>query len=223
MPTAPAKFAKDVTVEPIELDSAGCVLSRLARRKRGPELEAAILAAAFEELTEVGYTAFSFESVAARARTGKASIYRRWPSKPDLVLDSMSAHLPTPQECLGPVFDDSVTTIDALHEVARTIAAMVSSPAGDAIRAIKGLATADIELARAIDDRFNAPRREAMLGLLSRGVARGEVRPEAVCENVAEAMPALIMYRVLMLRDQLTEADVVQIVDEVLVPILTIT
>ena len=222
MPTAPAKFAEDVAGVPVDAGAPGCVLSRLTRRKRGPELEAAILSAAFDELIESGFTAFSFESVAARAQTGKASIYRRWSTKPDLVLDALSAHLPSPQECCGPNFDDSVTTIDALRDVGRLVATIMSGPSGDAIRAIKGMASADAELARAIDDRFNAPRRQAMLDLLQRGVARGEVRPEAVCVNVAEAMPALIMYRVLMLREELTEADAIQIVDDVLVPLIAV-
>ena len=52
-----------------------------AQRKRGAALEDAILEAAYAELSEVGYSAFSVEGVAARARTGKASIYRRWPTK----------------------------------------------------------------------------------------------------------------------------------------------
>jgi len=68
-----------------------------AQRKRGVVLEDAILAAAYAELTEVGYTQFTVESVAARARTGKASIYRRWTTKQALVLDALCAGLPTPR------------------------------------------------------------------------------------------------------------------------------
>ena len=91
-----------------------------AGRKRGTALEDAIRAAAYAELTEVGYTAFSVEGVAARARTGKASIYRRWPSKIELILDALCAHLPTPQQCgIDTAIADDVTTADALRRVAR--------------------------------------------------------------------------------------------------------
>src|SRR5207237_849605 len=139
----------------------------------------------------VGYTAFTVEAVAARARTGKASIYRRWPSKPDLVLDALCERLPTPAQCgLEPVIDDSITTCDALHQVAHAISRVLSSPAGDAMRAVKCEAAADPALARPIDERFQAPRRAALLDLLRRGVERGEVRPEAVNPLVADVLPA---------------------------------
>src|SRR5690348_12742634 len=61
-------------------------VAEIARRRRGAALEDAIRQAAFDELSEVGYATFSVESVAERARTGKASIYRRWPTKQALVL-----------------------------------------------------------------------------------------------------------------------------------------
>ena len=69
----------------------------VVRRRRGAALEDAILAAAYVELATVGYGAFSVEAVAARARTGKASIYRRWPTKQELVLDALLQALPTPR------------------------------------------------------------------------------------------------------------------------------
>jgi len=85
-----------------------------AQRKRGAALEDAIREAAYAELTEVGYAQFSFESVAARARTGKASIYRRWQTKQALVLDSLCAGLPTPQQCgIAADIDTGISTADA--------------------------------------------------------------------------------------------------------------
>src|SRR3954467_1811571 len=107
-------------------------------RKRGAALEDAILDAAFVELTEAGYAAFSVEAVAARARTGKASIYRRWPSKVELVLDAMLMGMPPPEGCgIAMEYDDSVTTVDALRQIAHVIAGVLQSPAGNAMRAIK--------------------------------------------------------------------------------------
>src|SRR5579862_9743593 len=55
-------------------------------RRRGEELEAALLAAAWEELVEAGFARLTMESVAARAKTGVAVLYRRWPNKDDLVI-----------------------------------------------------------------------------------------------------------------------------------------
>src|ERR1700747_1141832 len=56
------------------------------QRRRGEELEAALLDAAWDELVEAGFAKLAMESVAARAKTGVAVLYRRWPNKDDLVL-----------------------------------------------------------------------------------------------------------------------------------------
>lgn len=202
-------------------DAGDCGAVPGLRRKRGNELEDAIREAAFAELTEVGYAALSVEAVAARARTGKASIYRRWPTKADLVLDSLCAVLPTPESCgLTLQLGDDVSTADALRLVARAIADVLNSPAGHAMRAVKCESTADPALARAVDERFQAPRRAAMMDLLRRGVARGEVRPDAVSELVADVVPAVLMHRVIMQRQRVTERDLEQIVEQVLIPLV---
>ncbi|MGH8963314.1 MAG: TetR/AcrR family transcriptional regulator [Jatrophihabitantaceae bacterium] len=195
----------------------------VVQRKRGAALEDAILAAAYAELTEVGYNAFSVEGVAARAHTGKASIYRRWPSKQVLVLDALCGTLPTPEQCgLGMEFADDVSTVDALHQIAQIIASILDSPAGSVMRAIKCEAFSDPELARTVDERFQAPRRAALMALLQRGVQRGEVRPGAVCELVADVLPAVIAHRVILMREPVTKKDIQAIMDDVLVPLIEV-
>ncbi len=207
----------------VRAGSEGCPGASAARRKRGSELEDAIREAAFAELTEVGYGALSVEAVAARARTGKASIYRRWPTKADLVLDSLCAVLPAPASCgIGDELSDDVTTAEALRRVAHAITRVLNSPAGDAMRAVKCEATADPALARAVDERFQQPRRAAMLALLRRGVDRGEVRPDAVPPLVADVLPAVLTHRAIMQRQHVTERDIVDIVDQILVPLVEV-
>jgi AcrR family transcriptional regulator len=192
-----------------------------AQRKRGAALEEAILAAAYEELSAVGYAQFSVEGVAVRARTGKASIYRRWPTKQELVLDALCAALPTPEACgIAADLPDDVTTFDALRRIGGIIAGLMHSPAGNAMRAIKCEAFSDPELARAVDDRFQAPRRAELLRLLQRGVERGEVRPEAVTQEVADVLPAMIAHRVILLREDITETDLAAIIDDVVIPLV---
>jgi AcrR family transcriptional regulator len=191
------------------------------QRRRGAALEDAILDAAYAELTEAGYTAFSVEAVAARARTGKASIYRRWNSKNDLVMDALCAALPTPEACgITMDIDEDVSTFDALRGVAHAIAGVITSPAGDAMRAIKCEAATDPDLARLIDERFQAPRRAALLALLRRGVGRGEVRPEAATQIVADVVPAVLTHRVILQREPLTEADITAMIEQVFIPLI---
>jgi AcrR family transcriptional regulator len=195
----------------------------VVQRRRGAALEDAIRAAAYAELSEVGYLAFSVEAVAERARTGKASIYRRWPTKQELVLDSLCSALPTPSMCgLEIELTDDVSTVDALRQVARAIASIMSSPAGDAMRAVKCEAFSDPELARTVDERFQAPRRAALIALLQRGVERGEVRPEAATELVADVLPAMLAHRVILMREIVTEQDIMSIIDEILIPLVSV-
>jgi AcrR family transcriptional regulator len=194
-----------------------------AQRKRGAALEDAILEATFAELSEVGYLALTVEAVAARAHTGKASIYRRWPTKAQLVLDAMLERVPTPQDCgIDVDIPDSVTTADALRNVARAISTILQSPAGDAMRAIKCEALVDPELAQLIDDRFQAPRRAAMVQLLERGVARGEVRPEAATELIADVLPAVLTHRVILQRELVGERDIHDIIEKILIPLVSV-
>ena len=195
----------------------------VALRKRGAALEGAILEAAWAELSEVGYTAFAVEGVATRARTGKASIYRRWPTKQELVMDALLERLPTAEQCgFVPLLDDSVTTAEALYGVAHTIASVITGPAGDVMRAIKCEALGDPKLAQLIDDRFQAPRRAAMLALLERGVARGEVRPGAATALVADVLPAVLTHRVILQREPVTTRDISAIMEQVFIPLIEV-
>jgi AcrR family transcriptional regulator len=211
----------DVCSAPAALSAAG---ERAAMRRRGAALEDAILAAAYEELVDVGYTAFSVEGVAARAGTGKASIYRRWPTKQHLVTEALISQLPTPAQCgITPCVEDipdTVSTADVLYRVATKIAKVMASPAGVAMRTVKCEALADPELARLVDERFQAPRRDAVLALLRRGVQRGEVRPEAVTPLVADVLPAVLSFRVLMQRERITRRDITAIIEQILLPLI---
>src|SRR3954447_1834865 len=205
------------------IEGARSTPANLPQRRRGAALQDAILQAAFDELSEVGYTTFSVEAVAARARTGKASIYRRWPTKQELVMEALVAVLPTPADCgVDMELDASVTTVEALYRVARAISDVISSPSGDVMRVIKCEAAADPELAKLIDERFQAPRRAAMLALLRRGVERGEVRPGADTQLVADVLPAILVHRVIMQRERLGEREIREIMEQVFIPLVEV-
>jgi len=201
----------------------GLIERPVAQRKRGAALEDAILEAAFDELTEVGYATFTVEGVAARARTGKASIYRRWPTKQELVLDALQEHLPTPEACgIQTEMPDDVTTADALRQIAQIICGILESPAGQAMRAIKCEAYSDPELARLVDDRFQAPRRAAMIGLLQRGIDRGEVRPGAATALVADVLPAVLAHRIVLQREPVTQKTITEIIEQIMIPLVSV-
>jgi AcrR family transcriptional regulator len=184
-------------------------------RRRGDALLEAIYAAVLEELAEVGYTGLSIERVADRARTGKASIYRRWPTRLELVLDCLDHTMPA--------FNDPPDTgrvRDDLLEVLRRIADTMNSRVGDATRACMTHTGADDELGIAVRERLLPPRKAMVVEILRRGAERGEVRPAAVSERIAETGPMLLHGEVVQRGTPISDASVVAIVDEVLMPLL---
>src|SRR3954447_15776039 len=184
-------------------------------RRRGDALLGAIHAAVLDELADNGYAGLSIEGVADRARTGKASIYRRWPTRMELVLDALDRALPAPDQ----VIQGADLRADLLA-VLRRIAGVMSSRDGSAARACLGPGV-DAELSDAIRERLLAPRRAALLAVLQRAADRKEVRSEAVTERIAELGPTLLHGEMLH-RGHIDDEAVVAIVDEVLMPLLRV-
>jgi AcrR family transcriptional regulator len=182
-------------------------------RRRGDALLEAIHEAVMEELAEVGYGALSIERVAERARTGKASIYRRWPTRLELVLAAIDNVMPRYDEV-----PDTGNIRDDLLVVLRRIASIMGSRAGAAAKAcVEGT---DDELARAVRERLLPPRKAMMMSILQRAADRGEIRPEAVTQRIAETGPMLLHGEVLQRGTPIADAAVVEIVDDVLIPLL---
>ncbi|MFC5909068.1 TetR/AcrR family transcriptional regulator [Streptacidiphilus monticola] len=192
-------------------------MRRAGVRRRGAELEAAIFDAALEQLTSSGYARLSMEAVATAARTGKASVYRRWPSKEELVLDALRSTLPEPgvPPATGSLRGDLLEVLDRLR-VAMT------SPPGCAARAV--ISELDHERAAAfvgfMHERLVDPVKQLLREVFAAAEARGEIRPGSVTPAVVDVIPALMMYRSKLGGGEFTPADARAAVDEVLLPIV---
>jgi AcrR family transcriptional regulator len=221
MTAARVNFADGVTTEPVTTEPviAEQVAVPVRHRRRGETLERAIHAAVFAELAEVGYAAFTIESVASRAHTGKASIYRRWPTKQELVLDAFCGKFGETMQLIEGSLDDDTTTRDVMLQMGRRMCE-VAADASEAIRVAAGEMSRDAELSAALDEQVNCPKRELLLQVLQRGVERGEVRPEAACEMMAEVMPAMIMFKLILQNQVVSDDALVRIVDDILMPLL---
>ncbi|MEU0073444.1 TetR/AcrR family transcriptional regulator [Streptomyces sp. NPDC006332] len=186
-------------------------------RRRGAVLERAILDAALEQLSTVGWKGLTMEGVAAGAQTGKAAVYRRWPSKEDLVADALHAALPRIEE----VPDLGDVRADLLALCRRTRDAMFSRP-GLALRAvihecdpvqaerlhaviIKGLVEPTVQLLREV---------------VTRGIERGEVRSDAANGYVFDAIPAMMMYRSKVCASEWSDRDLEEVIDQLMLPLL---
>jgi AcrR family transcriptional regulator len=191
------------------------VHGRSPQRRRGRVLEEAIRAAVLEELAEHNFDEMSIERVAERAKTGKAAIYRRWPTKLDLIIDTLVQAFPDP----GPAASSGDLRTD-LIEFHRNTAEALTGPLGAALRANVGQHRQHPELAAALQERILAPRHRILHDLLAAGVERGEVRASALTPECIDAGPTLIRQRFIETGQPVDEATVTQIVDNVLIPML---
>jgi AcrR family transcriptional regulator len=178
-------------------------------------LEDAIYDAVVAGINVEGFDSLTMEGIAARAHTGKASLYRRWSSREDLVLDALLNRLPNldAEPNTGTVRGDVLEHLRCMVETMKT-------PAGQAMWTILRNPRNGRAIINAIDGRVIEPHQQTMLKILRRGVARGEVRPAAVTRLVAEVGPLLIRQHHLVAGPP-SATEVEQIVDQVVIPILT--
>ncbi|MFD3439884.1 TetR/AcrR family transcriptional regulator [Streptomyces sp. NPDC058685] len=191
--------------------------SPVSLRRRGPVLERAILDAALEQLSTVGWSGLTMEGVAAGAQTGKAAVYRRWPSKEDLVADALQAALPQLVEA-----DDHGSIREDLFQLCRRVRDAMYSRSGFALRSVLH------ECDSAAAERFLAvivrqviePSTQLFRDVVRRGMVRGDVRPDAAHDLVIDVIPGLMMYRSKVCGSEWPDGDIAEMIDQVMVPLL---
>jgi AcrR family transcriptional regulator len=179
------------------LENSTQELELLARRRRpggrSARVRAAAIAATLAELAEAGYSALSIESVARRAGVHKTTLYRRWGTREDLVLEAMleraGAHISVPNT--GSLRKD-------LLELAQTAAANAASPEVAAMaRAVVAQMPHDGRLAGA-NRRFWDERLALDAVIVEQAIERGEVAPDTVPRQVIESVLGPIHLRLLL-------------------------
>lgn len=189
---------------------------RKGPRRRGEALHAAIRAATLAELAEVGYARFTMERVAERAKASKASLYRRWPQRIDLIMDSIYHDLPAPDA----LPDTGSFREDALA-VLRDTSARLSGPAGEAMRGLLTDVLTDPERAAEVRERARGNGASVMSALVGRAVERGEYEPGSATPRRLETGTALLRYHFLFNGAPIPDHVIVEIVDEVIVPLFS--
>lgn len=187
-------------------------------RRRGEQLVAAVVEAVLAELAAHGYVGLTVDAVAARARVSKASLYRRWPGKRELVLAAVQAAVPDPDD-----LPDTGSLRSDLLAFFRSVAEHLRGPAGPALRGVLGDALGDPGSAAEIyGARHRRRSTEQLRFLLERAVARGEVPAERLAlvgTRALEAGPAVVRQHHLWegeVDDRLCE----EVVDQVVLPLL---
>jgi AcrR family transcriptional regulator len=159
-------------------------------RPRDARAELAILQATVALLSEVGFNRLSIEAVAARAGVGKPTIYRRWPSKLELVIDAVKRLTPP-----MPAADTGDPLTDLRRIVPQLIVTLTGTPVGSAHVALASDAQTHAELARGLGEHFLAPRRAVIADALRRGIAAGQLRPDIDVEMAIDMMIGTPVYR----------------------------
>ena len=186
-------------------------------RRRGAELEAALLDAGWDELRERGYAALTFEGVARRAGTSRPVVNRRWATKDALVRDAVthaSDRLPLTDPATGSLRDDTIALLEQLNGGFLAFAAVLTA-----------------QLAAYFEDTGTSPAelRESLVGkkwaliesVTRRAVERGEVDGTKLTPRIARLPYDLLRHEVVMNVKPMSSPDIREIVDTIFLPLIT--
>jgi AcrR family transcriptional regulator len=187
------------------------------RRRRGEELESALLTAAWDELVEVGYARLTMGSVAVRARTSEPVLYRRWANKDQLVLAALDHHRnahPVADPDTGSLRGDLIAHLTAVSETLAGFYAIAVAAAFSGLLADTGLTPSQVR------EKVMGTQLERVRALYQRADDRGELDLERVPAAVL-AMPFdLVRHDMLMDLGPVKPARIRSIVDEIFFPLL---
>ena len=188
------------------------------RRRRGAHLEAELLETAWAELAEVGFGSLTMESVAARARTGIAVLYRRWANKDELVLAAIEHYrnghmLDLPDT--GSLREDLIAVLTGMGE---TNAAFFITTVAAAVSGL--LAGAGLTPTQMRDRIFGEQRRARIQAIYQRAHDRGEIDLARIPPAVLALPFDLVRHDLLMELKPVAPARIVAIVDEIVLPLV---
>jgi AcrR family transcriptional regulator len=190
---------------------------RPRQRRRGEELEAALLEAAWDELVAAGFAKLTMESVAARARTGVAVLYRRWPRKDDLVVAAMghygATHLVDIPDT-GSLRGDMLAFLANISDGRVGFTAVVSSVFAGLL-ADSGLTPAEVR------NQILADRPLWSDEIFRRAHERGEIDLDRLPPAVLTMPFDLVRHDILMTMKPLPPERITSIVDDLFLPLAT--
>ncbi|AOF91566.1 TetR/AcrR family transcriptional regulator [Sinorhizobium sp. RAC02] len=194
--------------------------SKPARRSigatRNPDSQAAILAAAEAVLVENGLGGFSIEAVARRARAGKPTIYRWWPSQAALLLDVYHS-----QKRINFIFPDKGNVREDLRAyLSGLMQTWREGASGELFRSVVAKAQGEPAALAALS-AYMAVRRSQSGRIIEKAQARGEVRPDVQPELITEILSSFAWGRLLTERLDVSDAEIDAVVDAVLCGIVT--
>jgi AcrR family transcriptional regulator len=172
----------------------GSVPSRPRGRPRRASARPAILEATLDLLAKGGFQEATIDAIAARAGVGRNTIYRRWDSKEELIAEAL--HELTAELDVHEADDFYGLLLDWIRDFARVFA---DPSFGRILPAVLGELQTNPAFARVYAERVVRPRYDALLELLRDGLERGELRPDADVEQIADLLSGPPFVRLLPL------------------------
>jgi AcrR family transcriptional regulator len=164
------------------------------RSPRSERAREAIMSAAVDLLTEVGFRAMTMEAIATRAKASKATVYRHWPTKAALVMDTFMA-------CVDPAapFPDTGSALeDFVRQLRSTAALFEKGPVHTMLTGLIAALPGDPELQEAFRTYYLEPRRAQAEAALRRGQERGELVPEISIGDLFDQLYGALYLRVIL-------------------------
>lgn len=189
-----------------------------ATRRRGMTLESAILQAGWEQLVDEGYSGFTFEAIADRARTGKAVLYRRWPDKQALLLALLSHQgygAPIDPPDTGSLRGDVLALLRRANRNSEHSAALFSTVLSAYFSGEMTMTPAQLR------DHFFGDHSTALTLVVERAVERGEIPAGEISPRVISLPSTLLRHELLMHLSRIPDETIVEVVDTVFMPLVT--
>lgn len=190
-------------------------VSTLLGRPRDDKRDEAIQSAAIELMQEIGYERCTIEAIATKARASKATIYRRWKNKQELLVSAVTRHT----FCTPPEVDQGNLRDDLIEMISEKIKNL-KGPDGAVVSVLLTAAKNDPELGKLIPISIRESQDDTVMHIIDRGIKRGEISKHANIELLLEILPGIFTYRIFMTHQPVNRKFIEQLVDGILLPSL---
>lgn len=189
----------------------------MSTRRRGEDLENALFKAAWQELSESGYSGITFEAVASRAQTSRAVLYRRWADKGELVRDTIAHHF---KLFAHNVPDTGTFRGDLIALLEQSNATREHMLTGIRVH-LSGYYEATGQSPAELRKHVLGDGPDVLEVVYQRAIERGEVDPEKATRMVRKAPFAVLRSEIMSTRDRVPRATLEEIVDSLVLPLVT--
>lgn len=189
----------------------------MAMLNPAPARQRVIFSATLELLAETGYEALRLDAIAARAKASKATLYRHWHGKADLVVDAIRH---SRSNSVAMDADTGSLRGDLLARL-RDIADLIAGPAGRIMTGVIFAMQDNPDLADAVRAGIIQADRQLTRRMLNRAIARDELPAATDPEIFPEIAPALLFMRVFVNDEPLDDHYLTRVADDILIPLMT--